>query len=146
MPRHGDRASLGTMTSGTVTRRLMLCVLLVGVVALIAGCGSSKPAFCKNVSELQKSVKNISASGGLSSLKTQLQTIETQAKGLVSSAKSDFPNETTAIDTAVSQLQTNIKALPSSPSAAQLAAVALDIKNAVTSVSTFASTSKDKCS
>jgi hypothetical protein len=145
MPAQRDSASLGTVTSGTVTRRLILCALLIGVVALIAGCGSSKPAFCKDKNDLQKSVSSISVSGGVSSLKTQLQTIETQAKSLVSSAKSDFPDQTTAINTAVSKLQTDIKALPSSPTPAQLASVALSAKDTVTSVSAFASAAKDKC-
>lgn len=81
----------------------------------------------------------------MSALKSQLQTIESQAKSLVSSAKSDFPDQTSAIDSAVSNLQTGIKALSSSPTPAQLASVAVDIKNTVSSVSAFASASKDKC-
>jgi hypothetical protein len=63
----------------------------------------------------------------------------------LSSAKSDFPDQTNAIDSAVSNLQTGIKALSSSPTPAQLASVAVDIKNTVSSVSAFASASKDKC-
>jgi hypothetical protein len=146
MPGHRGGASLGTVTSGDVTRRLLLCGLLIGLLALIAGCGgSSKPAFCKNRSALQKSVTSISVSGGVSALKSQLETIESQAKSLVSSAKSDFPDQTSAIDSAVSNLQTGIKALSSSPTPAQLASVAVDIKNTVSSVSAFASASKDKC-
>lgn len=133
------------MTYGQMIRRLILCGLLIGVAALIAGCGSSKPAYCKDRSALQDSVSSVSVSGGASALKSQLQTIENQAKSLVSSAKSDFPNETTAIDGAVSSLQKSVKALSSSPTPAQLAAVALDVKNTVTSVSAFTSATKSKC-
>ncbi len=133
------------MTHGQMIRRLILCGLLIGVAALIAGCGSSKPAYCKDRSALQESVSSVSVSGGASALKTQLQTIESQAKSLVSSAKSDFPNETTAIDGAVSSLQKSVQALSSSPTPAQLAAVALDVKNTVTSVSAFTSATKSKC-
>ncbi len=133
------------MTRGYMTRRLLLCGLLIGLAGLIGGCGSSKPVFCKNVSALQKSVSSISVTGGVAALKGQLQTIESQAKNLVSSAKSDFPSETTAIDGAVSSLQTSIKALSSSPTPAQLASVAVDVKNTVNSVSAFTSASKSKC-
>jgi copper chaperone CopZ len=145
MPAQRGSGSLSTVTSGSVIRRLILCGLIVGAVAVIAGCGGSKPAFCKNRSELQKSVSGINVSGGVSSLKTQVQTIEGQAKSLVSSAKSDFPNETTAISTAVSNLQSGVKALPSSPTPAQLVSVGADVKNTVSSVSAFASATKSKC-
>jgi hypothetical protein len=134
------------VTPGTLTRPLILCVLLVlGLAALIAGCGSSKPAYCKNRSELEKSVSSLSVSGGVSSLKTQAQTIAGQAKSLASSARSDFPTETTAVDSAVSTLERQVKALPSSPGAAQLASVAVAVKNTVTSVTAFVSATKSKC-
>ena len=137
--------TLGAVTLGSVTRRLVLCGLTIGLAALIAASGSSKPAFCKSQDALQKTVTSVSITGGVSSLKTQLQTIEGQAKSLVSSAKSDFPTETQAIDSAVSSLQTSVKALSSSPTPAQLASVGVDIKNTITSISAFASASKSKC-
>lgn len=134
------------MTSGKVTRWLLVCGLLIGLTAFVAGCGgSSKPQYCKNRSALEDSVKGLNVTGGLTSLKAQLQTIESQAKNLVSSARSSFPTETTAIDTAVSSLQRSVKGLPSSPSAAQLATVAVDVKNTVSSVSGFTSATKSKC-
>jgi hypothetical protein len=133
------------VTTHSLTRRLILGGLLIGLAALIAGCGSSKPAYCKNVSALQKSVTGINVTGGVSALKTQVQTIQSQAKSVVSSAKSDFPSQTQAIDSAISTLETDVKALSSSPSPAQLAAVAVGVKNTVTSVSGFASATKSKC-
>lgn len=133
------------MICGYVTRRLILCGLLIGVAAMIAGCGSSKPQYCKNRSALQESVSGINVTGGVSSLKGQAQTIESQSKNLVSSAKSDFPSETSTITSAVSSLQTSIKALSSSPTPAQLASVAVDVKATVNSVSGFVSASKSKC-
>ena len=146
MPARRRGASLQAVIPVRATRRLICCALLIGLAALIVGCGgSSKPAFCKNRSALQESVTNISVSGGVSSLKTQLQSIQGQAKSLVSSAKSDFPDQTTAINTAVSTLQTHVKELSSSPTPAQLAAVAVDVKNAVSSVSDFTSATKSKC-
>ena len=138
-------ASLGTVTRHRRTRRLILGGLLIGLAALIGGCGSSKPAFCDNLSALQKSVTSINVTGGVSALKSQLQTVQSQANSVVSSAKSDFPDQTKAIDTGVSTLQTDAKALSSSPTPAQLAAVAVGVKNTVSSVSAFASATKSKC-
>jgi hypothetical protein len=126
-------------------RAALALALLAGAVGL-ASCGSSKPAYCDNRTKLENSVKNISVSGGLSSLKTQLQTIESQAKSLVSSAKGDFPDETSAITSSVNQLSTTIKSIPSSPSVSDLATAANDAKSVVTSVNAFVSSTKSKCS
>jgi hypothetical protein len=129
----------------TITRRA-LAVILIATALLVAACGgSSKPKFCSTASSLKKSVSSLSVSGGLSSVKSQLQTIQSQAMTLVSSAKSDFPDQTTAINDAVTKLETDIKQIPSSPSPQQLAAVAIDVKSLVSSVSGFASASKSKC-
>lgn len=147
MPAQRGSASLVTMGFGFgyVTRRVILCGLLIGLAALIVGCGSSKPAYCKNRSELEKSISNLSVTDGVSSLKTQLQTIAGQTKSLASSARSSFPTETTAVDNAVSTLERQVKALPSSPSASQLASVAVAVKDTVSSVSSFVSSTKSKC-
>lgn len=113
---------------------------------LASGCGSSKPAYCGDRSKLEQSVKSISVTGGISSLKTQLQQVETDAQALVSSAKSDFPDQTSAIDTSLSQLKSSVGAIASSPSPAQLAAVASNAKSVVDAVNSFVSASKSKCS
>ena len=65
---------------------------------------------------------------------------------LVSSAKSDFPTETSAVKTSVDSLSSAVKALPSSPSATQIAAIGLDASNVVSSVKSFTDNSKSKCS
>jgi hypothetical protein len=115
-------------------------------VVLATGCGSSKPAYCGDRSKLEQSVKNISVTSGVSSLKTQLQDVQTNAQALVSSANSDFPDETSAIDAAVSKLKSDIGAITSSPAPAQLASTASDAKSLVDAVSSFVSASKSKCS
>ena len=126
-------------------------VAMVGVVALIglAGCGSSKPAYCSDRTTLENAVKNlpsVTSSGGISGLQSQLAKIESDATSLVNAAKSDFPTQTSAVKTSVDALKTAVKALPSSPSASQLAAIALDATNVVSSVKNFVDTSKSKCS
>jgi hypothetical protein len=128
----------------SVALRSLAALLIVAALA-IGGCGSSKPSYCDHLTKLKGSLSGFSVSGGISSLKSQLNGIATQAKSLVSSAKSDFPTETSAIDSSISKLQTTIAAITSSPTPAQLAAAASDAKGVVTSVSSFTSATKSKC-
>ena len=62
-------------------------------------------------------------SGDISSLQSQLTTIQSDATALVNSAKSDFPSETSAIKSSVDTMSSAVKALPSSPSTSQIAAI-----------------------
>ena len=123
-------------------------VVAVALVAL-AGCGSSKPAYCTDRTNLNNAVKNlpsVTSSSGVSGLTSQLATIQSDATSLVSAAKSDFPTQTSAVKSSVDTLKSAVKALPSSPSASQIAAIGLDASNVVSSVKSFVDTSKSKCS
>jgi phage-related protein len=122
-----------------------LAALLMVAALVVAGCGSSKPSYCDHLTKLKASVSGISVSGGIGSLKSQLNGIASQAKSVVSSAKNDFPNETSTIDSSISKLQTDVAAIASSPTPAQLAAAASAAKGVVTSVNGFASATKSKC-
>lgn len=122
----------------------MACAVAASVVAL-AGCGSSKPAYCGARTNLENSVKGLTSSG-VSGLKTQVTTIQSDATTLVSSAKSDFPTETSAITSSVDALKTAVAGLSSSPSAAQIATVTKDAASVVSSVKSFTDASSSKCS
>ncbi len=132
-------------------RRLIraLLVLSTAVVLVAAGgCGSSKPGYCADRDSLESSIKdltNVSLSGGISGLQSQLRTIQSDATTLVDSAGSDFPSETSAIRSSVSSLASAVRALPSSPSASQIAAIASDGANVVTAVRGFADATDSKC-
>jgi hypothetical protein len=126
-------------------------VAMLTAVALIAlvGCGSSKPAYCSDRTNLENSVKGLTSlnpSSGISGLQTQVKTIESNATSLVNAAKSDFPSETSAVKSSVDALQSAIKALSSSPSATQIAAIATSATAVVNSVKSFVDASKSKCS
>jgi hypothetical protein len=126
-------------------------VAMVAVLALVAlaGCGSSKPAYCSDRTNLNNAVKNlpsVTSSSGISGLTSQLSTIQSDATSLVNAAKSDFPSQTSAVKSSVDTLASAVKALPSSPSASQIAAVGLDASSVVSSVKSFVDTSKSKCS
>ena len=123
----------------------------VATVALIAlaGCGSSKPGYCSDRTNLENSIKgltSLNASSGISGLEAQLKKIQTDATALVSSAKSDFPSQTSAVKSSVDALESAVKALPSSPSAGQIATVASDAASVANSVKSFTDATSSKCS
>jgi phage-related protein len=131
-------------------RIVLVAAILLAAAAVASGCGGSsapkKPAYCSDVSALKKSVKNFNVTGGgLSGLQTQVQTIRNQANAVVSSAKSDFPTETSALKSSISGLTTAIKQLSGSASAGDFAALipmATSVKDAVTG---FTNAVSSKC-
>jgi hypothetical protein len=135
--------------AGPAWARVPGAMLAAVVLIALAGCGSSKPAYCSDRTNLENSVKNLPSSvssSGISGLQTQLKTIENQATTLVSAAKGDFPSETSAVKSSVDTLASAVKAVPSSPSAAQIAAIGADAANVTSSVNSFVDASKSKCS
>ena len=90
---------------------------LAALALVAAGCGSSsKPAYCSDVTDLQNSVNSLKSvqlqSGAVSTLKTDVQKVQTNANAVVSSAKQDFPSQTSALQSSVSSLSTSVQALP----------------------------------
>lgn len=133
-------------------RRSFRALALVGAVsALVAvtGCGGGgKPDYCADRDNLESSIKdlsNLSFSGGLSGLQSQLRTIQGNATQLVDSARSDFPSETSAIRTSVNALASDVRALSSSPSPGQVASIASDASSVVRSVTSFMDATSSKC-
>ena len=120
------------------------CVAAAGLLAL-AGCGSSKPAYCSDRTNLENSIKGLTSSG-INGAKAQLTKIQTDATALVNSVKGDFPSETSAIKSSVAALSSSVTALPSNPSAAQIATVASNSASVVNSVKGFTDATNSKCS
>src|SRR5437763_15081313 len=91
-------------------------IALLGAAAgalMVAGCGGSgKPSYCSAVTNLKDSVKAVPntdvVANGTSAVKSTFQKIETDAKAVVSSAKTDFPTETQALASSVSTLSSTI--------------------------------------
>jgi hypothetical protein len=148
-PLNGVRRERSREDAGRAWVRASGAMLPVVALIALAGCGSSKPAYCSDRTNLENSVKNLPSSvssSGISGLVSQLTTIKSDATTLVNSAKSDFPTQTSAVKSSVDTLVNAVKALPSSPSATQVAAVGLDASNVVSSVKSFTDNSKSKCS
>ena len=144
------RVDISGRLVGRTAIRTAVATVAAGTLIALAGCGSSsKPAYCTDRTNLENSVKGLTtviSSSGVSGLKSQLKTIESDATAVVNSAKGDFPSQTSAVKTSVDALQSAVKALPSSPSATQVAGIATATASVVSSVKSFTDASKSKCS
>ena len=132
--------------------RLLWIMFVLAIAALVAaGCGGDdEPAYCENVADLQVSVDDVkkvqlNESGALSTLQTELTQVRSDANAVVSSAKQDFPSETSALKSSVSKLSTTIEALPTSPTAQQLAPVAQQVAGVVTAAQDLDSATNSAC-
>jgi hypothetical protein len=130
--------------------RLLLAVGVAAVcLAATTACGSSsKPAYCTDRTNLENSIKGLAdfhVQNGISGLESQLSKIQTDANALVSSAKSDFPSETSAIRSSIDQLSTTVKSFPSNPSPTNIGMLVSEISSTVTSVENFYNSTKSKC-
>jgi hypothetical protein len=132
-------------------RVAMMLGRAVAAVALVAaGCGSSsKPAYCSNVSDLQSSLnslKNVQFnSNTISTVRADVQKVQTNADAVVSSAKQDFPNQTSALESSVSTLSTSIQALPAAPTQEQLLPIAPQIASTVSAADSLKSATDSAC-
>lgn len=122
-----------------------LALAAVAALVVAPGCGSSKPGYCSDRSDLESSVQGLTDVRSVSALQSQLKQIESDAKALVASAKSDFPSETSAIDSSISTLASALDALPASPSTGQLAALLPDAQAVVSAVSAFDDATSSQC-
>ena len=112
-----------------------------------AGTGA-KPAYCADRASLQDAMKgltSLNASSSVSALKSQVNAISSAATALVNSAKSDFPNETSAIKSSVDALKTEVQNLSSNPSAAQIAKITTEAAAVLSSVTSFMTATSGKC-
>jgi hypothetical protein len=124
------------------------CVICASLIALW-GCGSSKPGYCTDRTNLNNSVKQLTSlnpSAGLCGLQSQLQKIESDATAVVNSANNDFPSETSAIQSSVAQFKSAVQGLTSNQSAGQISKVASAASNVVNSVKSFSDATSSKCS
>ena len=133
--------------------RRLICALaavaILAAAAALAGCGSSKPGYCSKLSTLQQSVKDLPSTNvvknGTNALKANVDKIVNNAHAVVNAAKSDFPNETKAITSAIDSLQSTVKQLETGPSPTLVAQAAGNVAALTTSVKNFASSASSKC-
>jgi hypothetical protein len=130
--------------------RFLSVTFLVALAVAGAGCGGDDEAsFCSDLSDLEQSVQELGdvdvVAGGTNALKSALSDVETNATATVDAAKSDFPDETSAITDSIAALKASAGKLSSSPSAAQAATAASDAAAVVTAVNEFADATSSEC-
>ena len=99
-----------TRTSQPFRLMAFVALTLLAALALLTGCGSDKPKYCSDRSNLEQSVKDlgnvqVAQSGGVQQLKTQLQKVETDAQRYELGGSSDFPSQSSAVQSSVSALR-----------------------------------------
>ena len=133
-------------------RSIASLLAAVAVVAVLAGCGgSSKPSYCDKTTDLKKSVQDLSGvnviQGGTNALTSALSSVQSNANAVVSSAKSDFPDQTSAITSSIDALKKSAQSLASSPTQpAVIAQVPGQVSAVVKSIQDFSSATSSKCS
>jgi hypothetical protein len=128
---------------------LLPAAVVLALSGLAAGCSSSTPAYCTDASQLKTSVQDLGnvdvASNGLGSLQTALSKVQADAKTFATDAKSAFPSQTTALNTAVSGLQGAITSAKSQPAATAATAVASSVVQVKNSASALQSAISGNC-
>lgn len=146
-PRQKQLSSLAMKMGSRIT--LILALALAAPALMVAGCGDDKPDYCSNVSDLQSSIDELKSvdlgTDTLSTVQTDVQAIQRDADAVVSSAKEDFPDETSALESSVSTLSTSVQELPASPTAEQLLALAPQIANSVSAADNLKSATSSAC-
>jgi hypothetical protein len=129
---------------------LLVVISVLGAVVALAGCGSSKPSYCSKLTTLKQSVKSLPSTdvikNGTSALTANVNKVVNDAHAVVDAAKSDFPNETNAITTAVDSLQTTASQLQKSASPTLVVQAASQVASLGTAVTSFSSATSPKCS
>ncbi len=131
--------------------RLRRAVASLATVSAIAFVGCGDPDYCSDRSNLEQSVKGLTdvqltESGGVDRLKSQLDEVQSDAKQVASSANSDFPSETDQLESSVSTLEKSVQALPPSPSSEQLKALAPQVTAVAGASRRFVTATDSECS
>jgi hypothetical protein len=116
---------------------------------LAAGCGSSKPAYCADASQLKTSVNDLGNVTinvhDLSSVNTAVSKVQADAKKFASDAKSAYPSQTTALKTSLSGLETAVRSAMAQPSVTTVAAVVSSVTQVKTAAGNLQAAVKGKC-
>jgi hypothetical protein len=114
-----------------------------------AGCGGDDPGYCSEVSNLEQSVRDLGevnvVEGGTNALEEALREVEANARSTVDAAKSDFPEETSAVSDSISSLTSSVEQVEGSPTSEQIARVGRDAAAAVTAVTNLVDATSSEC-
>lgn len=108
-----------------ITRHSAPLALCLTGVALFAGCGSSKPAYCTQVNNFKNSVNELEkvelSPTNVSGITTALQKVQSSGKEMVSAVKTEFAPQIATAKSSLSALEKTVTELAASPSSSSLA-------------------------
>jgi hypothetical protein len=133
------------------TRLTALAALSLTAAALFAGCGTSKPAYCTQVSDFHNSVsalekQEISITNA-SSVLSAVDNVGTSAKALATALKGEFATQISAIEDSLSAVAKSLGEATGSLSAAKQALVGIpaQIDTLKQAASEIQQVTKSKC-
>ena len=131
--------------------RTLSATLAVAACAGLSACGGSdKPAYCSDLTDFKDAVSELTdvqvVQNGVSSLTAAVDKVETTGRQLVSSAKSEFAPQTSALEGSLTALSATSKQLANPQTAkAALAAVPAEVQAVKTSFDALSNSAKTKC-
>ena len=139
---------MGPVLRPNPRRWVLLPIASLVLCPLLAGCGST-PAYCTDADQLKTSVDHLGkvdvAQNGLSSLKTALDNVATDANTFANEAKTTFASQTNALRTSVSDLKAALKAAVNQPSPASVGTVTTSVTHVKNSATALQNAVKSKC-
>jgi hypothetical protein len=126
---------------------MLLSSAFASLVLAVAGCGT--PEYCSDLTELKQSLRDLEDieldRGALPALRKELGEVRTAANAAIGSARQDYPSQTSAVESSLSQLSTTVRGLPASPSREQLRTVAPPLRAFVKSVQDLSNETRSAC-
>ena len=125
-----------------------MAISVAAIAVPVAACGS-KPSYCGKVDNLESSIEGLSnvnvQKNGRGAAKSQVQKIQSDVNAVVSSAKSDFPSQTSALSSSYDKFKASLSKLPSNQNAKQIATVTSDGAALVSAVKSLKDATNSNC-
>jgi hypothetical protein len=116
----------------TAARTVTGALISFALVGLGVGACGGQPAVCDDVQSLQTSWQDIKRAkpgeGGLSTITTELDTMQTTVKQLGADASSQYSSQVKAVRASTATLGSSVESATSNPTSASIAQVANDVR------------------
>jgi hypothetical protein len=140
--------SAGTSASTRRHRLTTIAVLALGAAGVLTGCGgTSKPAYCSDVTNFKNAAEQLTKVSSPSGLVTQAGKVASTGQTALSAVKAGFARETKAVKSSLAALENSVKQLSSSSTrASAIAAIPGEAQTLGTAAENLVNAAKPKCS
>jgi hypothetical protein len=120
---------------------------LTGAAVLLAGCGgSSKPAYCSDVTNFEHAVTQLKSVSSPSALVSETKKVVSSGQTAIAAVKTSLAPETGALKDSITTLANSVKELSSSGArASALQRIPAEVTAVGTAADNFANAAKPKC-